>query len=170
MASRAGAARLAGLALERSPGGRVSSLSRIARFYVLSVDLLGLLACGAAWWHAPLPAASFWWIVIAVLAAAGAAPFRIPLPVLGNVTIAFAFVLTALILLGTPSAALAAAASAVTASVIRRGRRPRSRRPGPARARERLSRGLLAHASARRAPWVLAGSRAPGRPPVNVAA
>ena len=105
-------------------GGRVSSLSRIARFYVLSVDLLGLLACGAAWWHAPLPAASFWWIVIAVLAAAGAAPFRIPLPVLGNVTIAFAFVLSALILLGTPSAALAAAASAVTASVIRRGRRP----------------------------------------------
>jgi diguanylate cyclase (GGDEF)-like protein/putative nucleotidyltransferase with HDIG domain len=61
---------------------------------------------------------------VAIAAAIVSSPFRIPLPVLGNVSIAFAFVFAALILLGTPAAVLTAAASGATASLLRRGLRP----------------------------------------------
>jgi len=63
-------------------------------------------------------------LLVAMAAAVLSSPFRIPLPVLGNVSIAFAFVFAALILLGTPAAVLTAAVSGVAASVLRKGPRP----------------------------------------------
>src|SRR2546425_4205058 len=63
-------------------------------------------------------------LLIAVCAAVLSSPFRIPLPVPGNVSIAFTFVFATLILLGTPAAVLTAAISGVTASLLRRRPRP----------------------------------------------
>jgi diguanylate cyclase (GGDEF)-like protein/putative nucleotidyltransferase with HDIG domain len=101
----------------------VLHLSRGARTYILSVHLAGLAALAAVWHVAPFPGP--WWVLAAaVVTAAAAAPFRIPVPVFGNVSIAFTFIFTTLLLLGPAAGALAAVSAGVTASVIRRGPRP----------------------------------------------
>ncbi|HKN48558.1 MAG TPA: hypothetical protein VJ144_11375, partial [Candidatus Polarisedimenticolia bacterium] len=101
----------------------MSSLSRTARFFIILVCAAGLLALGAAWALAPRPA-SPWPILVAVALSVLAAPFTVPLPVFGNVSIAFTFVFATLLMLGTPPAAVAAAASGLAASLLRRGKRP----------------------------------------------
>ncbi|HEV8703027.1 MAG TPA: HD domain-containing phosphohydrolase [Candidatus Polarisedimenticolia bacterium] len=63
-------------------------------------------------------------LLVAIAAAIVSSPFRIPLPVLGNVSIAFAFVFASLIMLGGPAAVLTAAVSGVSASLLKRGPRP----------------------------------------------
>ncbi|OLC56274.1 MAG: hypothetical protein AUH92_00570, partial [Acidobacteria bacterium 13_1_40CM_4_69_4] len=97
-------------------------MKAIARTYVLSAYAAGVLALAGAWFFGSRPAAVP--LLIAVGAAVLSSPFRIPLPVLGNVSIAFTFVFTSLILLGTPAAVLTAAISGVTASLLRRRPRP----------------------------------------------
>ena len=101
----------------------MSSLSRTARFFIVMVCAAGLLALGAASALAP-PRGSPWPILVAVALSVLAAPFTVPLPVFGNVSIAFTFVFATLLLLGTPTAAVAAAASGLAASLLRRGKRP----------------------------------------------
>jgi diguanylate cyclase (GGDEF)-like protein/putative nucleotidyltransferase with HDIG domain len=100
----------------------MSSLGRSARIYILAIDVAGIAAAIAAFrlWPgtiAPGPT------LAAALLAALAAPFTVPLPVFGTLSIAFTFVFAALLLLGTPAAAVGAAASGITASLLRRGRR-----------------------------------------------
>ncbi len=99
--------------------GAMRNLGRAARAYIITVDLVGAAALVTGWWAAdrhwqPLP------LIIALAAATAAAPFRIDLPVFGNVSIAFTFVFAALIVLGTPAAMLAAVCAGVGASLIRR--------------------------------------------------
>jgi diguanylate cyclase (GGDEF)-like protein/putative nucleotidyltransferase with HDIG domain len=97
-------------------------LNSAARTYILSVYVAGVLALSASWILGDRPPAVP--LLVAIAAAILSSPFRIPLPVLGNVSIAFAFVFAALIHLGTPAAALTAAVSGVAASLLRSGPRP----------------------------------------------
>ena len=101
----------------------MTNLSRKARIYILSVCLSGAMALVASWMLGP-PPASARNLLIALVVAAAAAPFRIPVPVFGNVSIAFTFIFATLIILGTPAAALTAAVAAVVASLLRRRPRP----------------------------------------------
>jgi diguanylate cyclase (GGDEF)-like protein/putative nucleotidyltransferase with HDIG domain len=101
----------------------LSSLTRGARLYVVSVYCVGLAALIASWAYGNRTA-SIQAILIAIAVAGAAGPFRIHVPAFGNVSIAFTFIFAILILLGTPVAALSAAVAAVSASVIRRRGRP----------------------------------------------
>jgi len=100
----------------------LSSLGRTARVYIIVVWAAGILSLAGAWAAAPWPA-SPWPLLIALVVSVLASPFKVPLPVFGNVSIAFTFVVASLLLLGTPAAAMAAAASGLSASLLRRGRR-----------------------------------------------
>ncbi len=100
----------------------MSSLKAAARPYIFCVYAAGLAALAASFAFAgPPPLVP---LLVAVTVCVLSSPFRIPLPVLGNVSIAFTFVFAALLLLGTPAAAVAAAVSGMTASLLRRGARP----------------------------------------------
>jgi diguanylate cyclase (GGDEF)-like protein/putative nucleotidyltransferase with HDIG domain len=106
------------------PGEPLSNLTRGARLYIVSVYCAGLAALILSWAFGDRPA-SFHMLLIALAVAGAAAPFRVHVPVFGNVSIAFTFIFAILILLGTSAAALSAAVAAVSASVIRRrGRSP----------------------------------------------
>src|SRR6266704_2111577 len=93
-----------------------------ARTYLLSACATGVLALAGSWLIGGRPAAVP--LLIAVGATVLASPFRIPLPVLGNVSIAFTFVFATLLLLGTPAAVLTAAIAGLAASLLRRPPRP----------------------------------------------
>ncbi len=99
------------------------SLGRVARSYVVSMWCAGLVTLAAAWWLGPRPA-SPWPAVIAVGLSIAAAPFTVPLPIFGSVSIAFTFVFASLLLFGAPVACVAAGASGLAASLLRRGPRP----------------------------------------------
>jgi diguanylate cyclase (GGDEF)-like protein/putative nucleotidyltransferase with HDIG domain len=101
----------------------VSNLSGAARVYVYSVCAVGAAALAAFAWLAP-PAGPPWLLLASLAAAVVAAPFRIPLPVLGQVSIAFTFVFASLILLGATASSLTAAAAVLAASIMKRGARP----------------------------------------------
>lgn len=90
--------------------------------YVGSVCVAGVAALVASWGLGDRPPMVP--LLVAMAAAVVSSPFRIPLPVLGNVSIAFAFVFAALILLGAPAVVVTAAVSGVAASVLRKGPRP----------------------------------------------
>ncbi|PYT14234.1 MAG: hypothetical protein DMF51_08940, partial [Acidobacteria bacterium] len=93
-----------------------------ARTYLLLADATGVLVLAGSWLFGGRPAAVP--LLVAVGAAVLSSPFRIPLPVLGNVSIAFTFVFATLILLGTPAAVLTAAIAGISASLLRRAPRP----------------------------------------------
>jgi len=93
-----------------------------ARTYLLLVYATGLLALAGSWFFGIRPDTVP--LLIALGAAILSSPFRIPLPVLGNVSIAFTFIFAALILLGTPAAVLSAAIAGLTASLLRPAPRP----------------------------------------------
>ncbi|OLD63147.1 MAG: hypothetical protein AUI47_10290 [Acidobacteria bacterium 13_1_40CM_2_68_5] len=93
-----------------------------ARTYLLLACATGVLALAGSWLFGGRPAAVP--LLVAIGAAVLSSPFRIPLPVLGNVSIAFTFVFATLILLGTPAAVLTAAIAGMTASLLRRAPRP----------------------------------------------
>jgi len=97
-------------------------MNRVARTYVLAAYAMGVFALAGSWLFGGRPSAVP--LLIAVGAAILASPFRIPLPVLGNVSIAFTFVFATLIVLGTPAAVLTAAIAGITASLLRRPLRP----------------------------------------------
>jgi diguanylate cyclase (GGDEF)-like protein/putative nucleotidyltransferase with HDIG domain len=101
----------------------VTNLGPAARLYVIAVTLAGLAALAGSLLLMPA-SAPLWPLAITLAASILSAPFAVPLPVFGNVSIAFTFVFAALLLLGTPAAALSAGASALAASLLRRGRRP----------------------------------------------
>ncbi len=101
-------------------------MNRAARAYVLTVCAAGLATMAAAWILGNRPPTGP--LLVAIAAAVLSSPFRIPLPVLGNVSIAFAFVFAALILLGAPAAVLTAAVAGASASLLRRGARPPAHR------------------------------------------
>src|SRR5262245_1269186 len=108
-------------------GGRdVSKLSRITGAYVAFVSLTGIAGLAAAFVLEGPPGLTP--LLVAVAIAVFASPFRIPLPVLGDVSIAFVFVYAGLLVLGTPAAAVAAAASGISASLLRRAAKPEPRR------------------------------------------
>jgi diguanylate cyclase (GGDEF)-like protein/putative nucleotidyltransferase with HDIG domain len=100
----------------------VSTLKAVVRAYIAAVYLAGLAALTASFVLGDRPPVVP--LLIAVAVAVLSSPFRIPLPVFGNVSIAFTFVLATLLVLGTPAAAVAAAVSGITASLLRRGPRP----------------------------------------------
>lgn len=104
----------------------MSKLSRITGAYVAFVYLTGIAALAAAFVLEGPPSVTP--LLVAVAIAVLASPFRIPLPVLGDVSIAFVFVFAGLLALGTPAAAVAAAASGISASLLRRGKKPAPRR------------------------------------------
>lgn len=87
--------------------------SRAAKIYMISVLLGGGLSLWAAWKLTAVPP-SLWPIVVCGLVAAAAAPFTIPVPLVGHISLSFAWILTALMLFGSPSAAIAAAAAGLT--------------------------------------------------------
>lgn len=97
--------------------------------YRISIVLSSGLSLWAAWKLTSLPP-SWWPIVVCAVVAAAAAPFAIPVPLIGNISLSFSWVLTALMLFGTPAAAIAAAAVALT-DCLRSGRwwRPWHRLP-----------------------------------------
>ena len=99
----------------------MSRLKTFARAYVVAVYLAGLAALAASCIlvsrHEITP------LLVAVGIAVLSSPFRIPLPVMGNVSIAFTFVFATLLFVGTPAAAIAAAISGISASLLRRGKR-----------------------------------------------
>jgi diguanylate cyclase (GGDEF)-like protein/putative nucleotidyltransferase with HDIG domain len=97
----------------------MTNLSPAARIYLVATYAAGALALGAAWWLSPRPAPLLP-LLIWILAAVASAPFRVQLPVFGNVSIAFTFVFAALIHLGTPAATLAAGLAGLAASLLRR--------------------------------------------------
>ena len=101
----------------------MNSLSRDARVYLNAMNAAGVLCLLGVWVAAP-STASPQALLVAMLVTAIAAPFRIPVPVFGNVSIAFTFIFTILILLGTPAAVCAAAVAAFAGSLIRRRPRP----------------------------------------------
>ena len=101
----------------------MSSLSRAARVYILSVYLAAAVAVAATWWVGPRPV-SPWPMVLGLIATIGSARFLVPLPVFGSVSIAFTFVFGVLILLGSPVACLTAGTAALAASLLRRTNRP----------------------------------------------
>ncbi len=97
----------------------MSNLSPAARLYILAMDCAGLAALAASWVFMAHPSSATL-LLLALLLAGAAAPFRIPAPVFGDVSIAFTFIFAILIILGTPAAALGATVAAVSASVLRR--------------------------------------------------
>jgi diguanylate cyclase (GGDEF)-like protein/putative nucleotidyltransferase with HDIG domain len=90
-----------------------------ARVYVGSVYAAGIVTLALAWSLGQTPV-SRGFFLIACAAAVLSAPFRIPLLIFGNISIAFAFVFATLILLGTPAAAVAAMLAGAAASLLRR--------------------------------------------------
>ena len=94
------------------------NLGPAAKFYLVATGVLSLATLGALMWWGALPAMTP--LLIGLACVVAAAPFRIELPVFGNVSIAFAFVFAMLIEFGTPAAALAGAAAGLAASAIRR--------------------------------------------------
>lgn len=82
---------------------------RASRIYLFAVLLGGGLSLWAGWKLTAVPPA-FWPVVVCALVAAAAAPFSIPVPLVGNISLSFAWILTTLMLFGTPAAAIAAAA------------------------------------------------------------
>lgn len=107
-----------------SPGDDLKNLTRPARLFIITITIVGSLALVASWVYGGHPSSSR--VLILALALAGAlGPLRIPVPVFGNISIAFSLIFAILLLLGTPSAALGAIVAAVTASMLRRtGRLP----------------------------------------------
>ncbi len=97
-------------------------MKRAVRTYLALVYAAGLLALAGSWLLGVRPGTIP--LLVAVGAVVLSSPFRIPLPVLGNVSIAFTFIFAALILLGTPAAVLSAAIAGLTASFLRRAPRP----------------------------------------------
>ncbi len=93
-------------------------LSRAAKIYVITVLLGGGLSLWAAWKLTAVPPA-LWPVIACALVAAAAAPFSIPVPLIGNISLSFAWVLTTLMLFGTPTAAITAAAVGLTGCVWR---------------------------------------------------
>ena len=100
----------------------MASLKAYVRPYIFCVYAAGAAAIAASFVLGVRPGLVP--LLVAVAAAVVSSPFRIPLPVLGNVSIAFTFVFATLLLLGTPAAAVTAAISGVTASLLRSGGRP----------------------------------------------
>jgi len=100
----------------------VASLKAYVRLYIFCVCAAGVAALAASFVLGDRPALLP--LLVAIAAAVVSSPFRIPLPVLGNVSIAFTFVFATLLLLGTPAAVVTAAISGVAASILRRGGRP----------------------------------------------
>src|SRR5207245_757765 len=103
----------------RARGVSMPSMKTAARTYILSACAAGVLALAGSWLTGGRPAAVP--LLIAVVATVLSSPFRIPLPVLGNVSIAFTFVFATLLLLGTPAAVITAAIAGIAASLLRRG-------------------------------------------------
>ncbi|PYT36463.1 MAG: hypothetical protein DMF52_07550 [Acidobacteria bacterium] len=102
-------------------GDLVSRLRAAARAYIVAVDVAGVAALAASFVFGGRP--DLVRLLVAVAAAALSSPFRIPLPVMGNVSIAFTFVFAALLVLGIPAAAITAAVAGMAASLLRRGTR-----------------------------------------------
>ena len=99
----------------------MSRLRAAARAYIVAVDVAGVAALAASFVFGGRP--DLVPLLVAVAAAALSSPFRIPLPVMGNVSIAFTFVFAALLVLGIPAAAITAAVAGMAASLLRRGTR-----------------------------------------------
>jgi diguanylate cyclase (GGDEF)-like protein/putative nucleotidyltransferase with HDIG domain len=98
------------------------SLGPAARVYLVATGVASLLALPLVFWLEPLPRPVP--LLVGLLFVVGSAPFRIQLPVFGNVSIAFAFVFAILILFGTPGAAVAGGTAGLAASLLRRRARP----------------------------------------------
>src|SRR2546427_8421466 len=104
------------------PGGDPMPNRRAAaRAYIAAVDAAGIAALTASFVFGDRPGLVP--LLVAVAAAVLSSPFRIPLPVMGNVSIAFTFVFATLLVLGIPAAAITAAVAGIAASLLRRGTR-----------------------------------------------
>jgi diguanylate cyclase (GGDEF)-like protein/putative nucleotidyltransferase with HDIG domain len=100
----------------------VTSSKSAVRAYIICVCAAGAGAITVSFLLGERPEPVL--LLVAVAAGIASSPFRIPLPVLGNVSIAFTFVFATLLLLGTPAAVVTATLAGAAASLLRRGGRP----------------------------------------------